>query len=1239
MMRKRTRIQTRVLPKKSLPVHLSPGNDEMFRLVAQHVDELVTIIDKRGRVLYQSPSYVCVVGPGGPSQGRDALRDIHPEDRERIRAIFLEAMQSGHARLAEYRFQLNDGSIRFIKSRASPLEDEHGGPARLLVVSQDITDRKYAEEEIRLLQAITEATNEATDFQSALGVTVRMICDFTHWTMGQAWIQNAEGTNLNCAVAYFRPDPLLQQIHLLSKGHPLSRGAGVAGKVWRDKGPVWFKDIHAAKDLPFSEVMHSAGFKSALGVPIIAHGQVIAVAEFYTTKPLEMNKGLTELVTALGTQLGPVVQRKQAEEALQRTISLLTSTLESTGDGILVVDSAGKVVTLNKKFAAMWRIPQPLLEYRDDTKLIQYVLDQLKDPDHFLAKVQGLYDDLESESFDIIEFKDGRVFERFSMPQKINGKSEGRVWSFHDMTERKLIERRVIEEETKYRLLFEDNPEAMWVYDIASLRFLAVNEAACSRYGYTEEEFLSMTITDILVAPGQEWPAPDDQPRLNGTEAQTWFQQRTKDGTVIDVEFLAHPIMFSAQKAQMVIAKDVTLRRRTEKVQAAVYRIAQAGDKSQTLDGLSKELHQIIQTVMPADNFYIALYDAEDDVLSFPYFVDEVEAPPPPQKLGRGLTEYVLRTGESLLCDYKLDEDLQRRGEVEMVGVSSPIWLGVPLIIEQKAIGVMTVQHYTDAHAYGESEKQILEFVSSQIARAIDKKRAEEALRESEQKYRTLFEESKDGIFLSTPGGRLIDVNPAGVELFGYSSREELLRTDIAHDLYYRPVDRDLFMKKLALQGYVVDFEFEIRTRSGERRVVLESGSAMKDDDNNIVAYRGFLRDITERKKLEEQLRHAQKMESIGTLAGGVAHDFNNLLGIILGYASLLDIEYADRSKVTHNIHTIKKAVERGTALVRQLLTFARKSESWFEPVNVNETIRELVKMLTQTFPKSVSISADLHDMLPLIVADSGQIHQAILNLCVNARDAIVDRGSDTSVSGEVSISTAVVDAEAIQGKFSEATARKHVVIRVADTGVGMSDETQNRIFEPFFTTKELGRGTGLGLSVVYGIVHNHRGYIDVESAVGVGTTFFLYFPEQDPTTEHEMKPAKAASLNIGGKETILVVEDEEMLLKLVQSVLEDRGYRVLTAKDGQEGIDIFLDRHDEIACILTDLGLPRLGGWEMFLKMKEIKPTVKALLASGYCDPRLRAELIKEGAKDFIQKPYVSEVVLRRIREIIDGD
>lgn len=522
-------------------------------------------------------------------------------------------------------------------------------------------------------------------------------------------------------------------------------------------------------------------------------------------------------------------------------------------------------------------------------------------------------------------------------------------------------------------------------------------------------------------------------------------------------------------------------------------------------------------------------------------------------------------------------------------------------------------------------------------AEILERNRAEAALRQSEEKYRTLFEGSKDVIFISTPEGRFLDINPAGVELFGYSSKEEMMKSDIAKDLFLRPDDREKYQKALMDQGYVKDFELSLRRKDGEQLAVIESTNVVRDETGRVVAYRGIIRDVTEQKRLEEQLIQSQKMESIGTLAGGIAHDFNNILAIILGYASRLkrgifpegQSQPSDgHARLCQSIDEISKAVQRGARLVQQLLTFARKTDVLFEPVNVNSTAEDLMKIVAETFPKTITFSLKQDKQVPLIVADANQLHQALLNLCVNARDAMPHGGT-------LAITTGTVANRIVRQKFPEAGADRYVSISVHDTGIGMDETTRIRIFEPFFTTKELGKGTGLGLAVVYGIVKNHNGFIDVESEPGRWTTFILYLPVTQRT--HYLTEKEELQEIPGGSETLLLVEDEDSLLRLVKGLLQEKGYQVYTARDGLEAIEMYNKHRDEIALVFADMGLPILGGWEAFLKMKELNPSVKVVFGSGYLDPNAKSELLKLGAKDFLQKPYTPDTILRRIREVLE--
>ncbi len=819
-----------------------------------------------------------------------------------------------------------------------------------------------------------------------------------------------------------------------------------------------------------------------------------------------------------------------------------------------------------------------------------------------------------------------------------------------------------------------------------------------------------------------------------------------------------------------------------DSLREAVYQIADASDHASTLDELYMSLHRIIGTVMPASNFYIAIYDAAGDLLSFPYFVDEVDEPSPPQKPGRGLTEYVIRTGKSLLCSLENQEELARTGEAELVGAPSAIWLGVPLVVDKQPIGAMVVQHYSDESAYGEREQRILEFMSSQIARVIERKRSERELRlsneryqrfvgqsfegiwrvrfrepipvalppaeqerqffangyfvecndvmaamvgsgrgsevcgrkiehlmlpsmaenravvrnfissgytlkesevhrtagdgsekyfllnligivergalselwgtqrditrrrldeirikDSEARYRTIFEGSQDAIFVSSTGGKILDVNRAALELFGSQSLTDLLSVPSIDAFFGDPAQLREYHRRLDQDGSIREFEFELRRAAGDTRIVLATASAETDPISGTVTHRGFLRDITDRRRLEEQFRQAQKMEGIGTLAGGIAHDFNNLLGIILGFTQLLEAGPSDPARFAKSIETIKRAIERGSGLVRQLLTFARRADPSFHDLDANAIVVELSRMLRETFPRTITIATELDQQLPSITADQGQLHQALLNLSVNARDALLDprRRSDNPT---LTLLTASVDGATLRKKFGNALLDRYVAITVRDNGSGMNEETRLRIFEPFFTTKELGQGTGLGLSVVYGVVNSHQGYVDVESREGEGTSFHLYFPISDALYPPVVRVADTTVELPPGSETILVVEDEEMLRDLLKTFLTGSGYTVLTAQDGEEGLEMFRRHRGDIALILSDMGLPRLGGWEMFQQMKEMEPEVKVILASGYFDPNLKMDLLKAGAKDFMQKPYVPDNILRRIREVIDG-
>ncbi len=516
-----------------------------------------------------------------------------------------------------------------------------------------------------------------------------------------------------------------------------------------------------------------------------------------------------------------------------------------------------------------------------------------------------------------------------------------------------------------------------------------------------------------------------------------------------------------------------------------------------------------------------------------------------------------------------------------------------------------------------------------------EKRAAEKALLDSEAKYRGLVEGARDAIFSLSLDGTIQSLNPAFESITGFR-REDWIGKHVEDVLNSDDRARAISALRSVAEGKdMAVTEFRIMTASGSF-IIGELNTAPEVREGKIIGILGIARDVTAQKNLEEELRKAQKLEGLGTLAGGIAHDFNNILGIISGYASLLRRNLGEDAKCRKALDSIETASDRAAALVRQLLTFARKTDRVLTYVDLNKLVDELHRLLSETFPKQIMIRAELHAGAAVVYGDHSELHQLLLNLCVNARDAMMDREDGVLAGGMLTIRTGIVPGQTLQDKFPAATEEEYVSIEVQDTGVGMDESTRSRIFEPFFTTKPIGKGTGLGLATVYGIVQNHGGLIDIKSSPGVGTRFDVYFPaRQQGGASVEASEVKPQAVR-GGNETILVVEDEPGLREYLEDLLTEEGYKVLSASDGERAISLFFS-NSKIRLVLSDVGLPKIGGIDLMEAILATNPETSIILASGFISEQEKKKLSGKGVSSFIQKPYARDDLLRKIRSALE--
>jgi two-component system cell cycle sensor histidine kinase/response regulator CckA len=753
------------------------------------------------------------------------------------------------------------------------------------------------------------------------------------------------------------------------------------------------------------------------------------------------------------------------------------------------------------------------------------------------------------------------------------------------------------ETKKKYEALFNNTNDGIFLHELAEdgrpRQFIEVNDRACKMTGYSREELLALTPLDIDETPPYAVREIVQEMLSKGQVIfETIMVAKNKDK--IPIEISNHIFLLNGRKTVSSIVRDITERKRAEEA--------------------------LWLTRFTVENVADAVYwmDSKARILD----VNETAC----SMLGYTREEFLNLTVLAIDPDFTADkwvnawEKLKGQGQLTLETRHRTK--------EGRIIPVEIIAYYL---SFGGKELDCAFARDISLRKRADeeRKKVHDALQASEKLYRMLFESSGDAIFIleaeGDNAGKIVSANKAAALMHGYSI-DELLTLSI-RDLDTPEVAREASSRlERMLRGEWINLEITHCKKDGTIFPVEVSAGLLELGNHKYIL--AFDRDITDRRHMEQQLRHAQKMEVLGTLTGGISHEFNNILQAIIGYGELLDNALKDNPLRTYS-NVILSSAQRASSITRGLLAYSRKQIVDRKSISLNEIIKKVEGLLSRFIGEDIDLRVVLADNKLIVNVDSNQIEQVLMNLATNAKDAMPDGGVLTISTEHISMEKKFIQAHGY-GEPGE-----YALITVKDTGLGMDEKMRSRIFEPFFTTKGIGKGTGLGLSMVYGIVKAHNGYIDVHSALGEGTTFNIYVPAIKVDVEKVQSSAEP-SLG-GGSETVLVAEDDTDVRKLINTVLEKAGYEVIEAVDGEDAIEKMRENKDRIQLLLCDVIMPKKNGREVFNEIREIAPHIRALFMSGYTDNIIHEKGILEEGVNFILKPILPRELLRKVRGVLD--
>ena len=887
-----------------------------------------------------------------------------------------------------------------------------------------------------------------------------------------------------------------------------------------------------------------------------------------------------------------ISERKRAEEERELAFSQFRATLEATVDGIIVVGLDSKTKVFSKRFKKIWHMPDFVLDSEDANQVLDYMLDQMNEPEVFSQRVQAVFADPNSNTFDTLHLKDGRIFEVYSRPQKLEEKMIGRVWAFRDVTKPKQAIRERQKAKSRLQALSDASFEAIFFSDQGVC--IDQNSAAERMFGYSHKEAIGRN--------GAEWIVPEDREKvvnnmLAGYEKPYEVTGLRKDGSTFPAEIQGHIFNFMGKATRVTALRDNSLQQQAREA------LQKSEDKYRNL---FNSLYDIVYQL-----------DSESKITLISPSIERISGYSPDEVLGTEVGEFYVDPERRK----RLLELLVTDGHVENFEAqirckdNSTKWISANAKLLQDGKGNFL------------GVEGILRDVT-------DPKLAEQALRESEERFRLAFNTSPDAVNLNRlETGLYVDINEGFTQLTGYTREDVIGKTSMEINIWHDLLDRQKLIEDLQVKGHCKNLEAQFRKKNGSLITALMSAK--------IISLKGaphimsITRDISDMKavqeakqELEAQLQQAQKMEAISTLAGGVAHEFNNTLMGIMGNIELLRMDLPLDEGRHKTLDTMDAAGHRMSRLTDQLLAYAKGGKYQPKNLKLDDFVIETLPILEHDLNPTIRVETDFQKDISFISADNAQMQMVLSAILSNSNEAIKDEGTI-----RITVENKDLD-ENFTKQHPGLKPGYYVCLTVEDNGRGMDEETKRGIFEPFFTTKFQGRG--MGMAAVYGVVMNHDGGISVDSELGKGTTVQIYLP----AIEIEVaKPKKAETTVATGTGTILMIEDEDVVIEVTQAMLEMLGYRVMVAKTGKDAIHIAETFDGQIDLALLDIKLPDTNGRNLYPLIMEVRSNLKVIVSSGYSIDGPAREILDAGAQDFIQKPFSIAALSEKLKAVLEGE